>query len=198
MTPPLTAADAGRHRVDDRAVAFVFNRPIAAEHPDEIVEAAGEASEIRPVGKGVFRGEYLRTDAPFLIELVPPGGQQHDYHPPAAASPSRKVTSEKYRSSGFIGSPSANGQRALSVRSVKAIEFGNGGHLHGVKPLRGADVQVFDDFPAVQPLQQGPGGVGEIREQLPRSSTIYRRLALIFSITAPLPSRTAPVRRGHG
>src|SRR4051812_5952602 len=141
VSAAVSGSQALRHRADDLEMRVVFDRPVAAENPDDSGVFIA-TPEPRAVNLRVRRRENLRSDAAPLVPLVAPRREEAHVHAECVClrhdpvdmaeiilvGPGRIITNERCL--------------AIRVWLVQAVELSKGDRLDHGEPLRRSLLQV--------------------------------------------------------
>ena len=165
VRPAITGAKAARGGLDDRAVRLGFDRTVTAEDPDHTRVLVARA-EPAPVGLRVCGREDLRSDAPFLVPLVAPRGQQADVEAEAVGGAHDPVDVREIRLVGSCRVVVDERTFAVGIGRAQAIELGKRDSLDDGEAALRAIAQVPLGIVARLAMEQLPRRVAEPEERL--------------------------------
>ncbi len=165
VRPAIAGAKAARGGLDDRAVRLGFDRTVTAEDPDHARVLVARA-EPAAVGLRVRGREDLRSDAPFLVPLVAPRGQQADVEAQAVGRAHDPVDVREIRLVGSCRVVVDERTFAVGIGRAQAIEFGKRDGLDDGEAALRAIAQVPLGIVASLAMEQLPRRVAEPEERL--------------------------------
>lgn len=167
----VAEAEAFGHGGHDGVVGGVFDGAIAAGDPDDIVGAVALTDPLA-VGFGVFGGEDFGAGAPLLIPFITPGGEEADPEAEGVGLIDDEVDVVPVVVIGAVdrewlsGVIVEEGEVAVGVGGMEAVEFGEGDGLDDRETFTGAVFEVERGFFAIESMEEFPGGIAEVEEGL--------------------------------
>ena len=162
--PAVPFAQPARHGFHDRAVGIALDRPITAEDPDHagVPVALAEPLTVR---RGIGRCEDFRAEAPLLVPLVAPCGQQPDVKAEHVCLRHDPVDVSEVGIVGLRGIIVPEGQFAICVRHVQPVHLGERHRLDDGETLLGSLPEIAFGVLTAGAVEQLPCGVPKPEER---------------------------------
>ncbi|MFM1945611.1 MAG: hypothetical protein RI897_4593 [Verrucomicrobiota bacterium] len=167
----VAEAESFGHGRDDGVVGGGFDGAIAAGDPDDVIGAVALTDPLA-VDFGVFGGEYFGAGAPFFIPFIAPGGEETDPEAEGVGLVDDEIdvvpvvvvgSVDRSRLSGVV---IEEGEVAVGIGGMEAVEFGEGDGLDDREAFAGAVLEVERGFFAIEAVEEFPSGIAEVEEGL--------------------------------
>ncbi len=203
MSTAVAFAQACSHCPDDFSVLILFNGSVSAENPNDIGKILIPFAENFTINCRILGSKYLRTNSPFLVPLISPGGQQADKQAFFFRLANYPIHMTKI---GFVDPGGiVVDQRlfAFGIGRVQSVMFGQNNRLNDGKSFFSPIFQIDFGFRFIQPVKKFPCRVAQIKKRravfkYQKTSVVgYHRFAMRKIDRFPLPFHLLSLNRAN-